>query len=324
MTTPTPVRSLTDLKHHLAGGTAPIGALVYWRGIHDVRIARAAFRAAFDAMGLGKAVGRDPKPEACLNMAAGVAVRRRDRKSTAKVQLKTKDTHAVYAVLMRRDVTTGALGETLQEPRIRYIEEARVGIDRKQSNPTPQVVTASNVAQDDGRDELIADMVREYHDVMGCIRTQEASEALMLAMSLLGGLSLRPGVYFVPARSMATVVELKAFMESQSSVEIVAWDIAATDANAGEARRDARAAFLDRVKLLADECRTFTAGLGKEEASAKSINARIKRYHDLEGQTQLYADILGDYATELHSVITAARDTFKRDVLGFDDEAVAA
>jgi hypothetical protein len=309
--------TLTDLQSHLASGTRTLGALVYWSGISDVRIPRTTFRTEFERMGLGKAVGRDPRAEACLNMAAAVASRRQGKDvQPAKVQLKEKGTHAVYAVLMRRDVAVP--GEPTA--RVRYLEEARVAVDRGQPSPFPIVITASDVDQDDARDALIADMISEYQDILANIRTQECSEALMLAMGLVGGLSLRPGVYFVPAARLATVLELKEFMYTHANVELSTWAITANDANVAQSRRDARSAFLDKIRVLVDECKAFADSKG-DELTTKSINARVARFHTLDGQAQLYADILGDQVEQLRTVIADARDAFRDSVLGTDDLA---
>jgi len=313
------INNLADLKSHLATGTRPLGALVYWSGINDVRIPRSTFRSEFERMGLGEAVGKDPKAEACLNMAAGVASRRQGKDvQPARIQLKEKNSHAVYAVLMRRDVAIPG-----EDARVRYLEEARVMVDRSQHAPSPQIVTASDVDQDDARDAVIADMVSEYNDMLGNIRTQECSEALMKAVQILGGLSLRPGVYFVPAANLAQLGELKQFMADHAGVDISTWSIATNDANLVQSRRDARAAFLDKVSTLVEECKAFASSKG-DELTARSINARIKRFHDLDGQAGLYADILGDQVTELRRVITDARNSFRDSVLGSEDAAAAA
>lgn len=310
------IASLTDLKAHLATGTKPLGALVYWSGIHDVRIPRSTFRSEFDRMGLGAAVGRDPKAEACLNMAAAVASRRQGKDvQPARIQLKEKNSHAVYAVLMRRD-TAVAGGEN----RVRYLEEARVMVDRGQPSPSPVVVTASDVDQDDARDAVIADMCAEYADILGNIRTQECSEALMHAMALLDGLSLRPGVYFIPAKHLPKVGELRAFLAAHANVDLSVWSIASSDANVAQSRRDARAAFLDKVNTLVEECKAFAATKG-EEMTTRSFNARVKRFNDLDGAAMLYADILGDQIETIRRVITDARAAFKTECLGADDAA---
>lgn len=311
---PAPITNLAALQGHLAAGAKTLGTLVYWNNVADVRIGRARFRAAFDAMGLGGAVGRDPKAEACLNMAAAVASRRQRLNTPAvKIQLKEKGTHAVYAVLMRRDLAVPG-----EAARVRYIEEARVAIPRDQHAPTAQYVTASDVAPDDERDEVIADMISEYDDLLLNIRTAEFSKALVAAMSLLGGLSLRAGVYFVPAASMPQLNELRRFVADHTTVALTTWIIGSNDANLAQARTDARSALLDRVGTLVEECRAF-ATAKVDDLSARSINARLKRFGDLEGQATLYADILGDRVDELRQTIADAKKAFRDSVLGPDD-----
>jgi hypothetical protein len=307
--TPARIETAGDLRAHLANGTKPLGALVYWNGLANVRIPRGVFRAEFERLGLGTAIGRDPKAEACLSMAASVASS--SRKGAAKVKLKEKGTHAVYAVMMRRDITLPD-----HDLRLRLIEEARIAIDRGQPSPTPTVITADDVAPDDDRDAVIDAVIAEYTDLLANARTEEVSEALMEAMVLLGGLTLRPGVYFVPTANLGRLHDLRVFIEAYTSIAISAWDISTTDVNAAQTVRDARATFLDKIHELAEECRTYVEAKGDDELTAKSINTRIRRFQDLDGQVELYADILGDQAKQLRTTLEAARAAFQKSVLG--------
>ena len=305
------VAGTAELKREMAAGDELLGSLVFWTGLSDVRIPRQAFRDEFTRMGLGAAIGRDPKAEACLSQAAGQATTKLKRKGLAQVRLKDKGTHAVYAVLMRRDVTLPD-----QETRVRYLEEARIVIDRGQPSPKPVIVTADDVAQDDDRDEVIDAVCVLYRDLLDNVHTEEVSEALMEAMVLLGGLTLRPGVYFVPAANAPQLQALRLFLESYTAINLSTWDISRTSANAEQSARDARATFLDKIHELGEECRAFVAEKGEEEASAKSINTRIRRFTDLEGQVELFADILGDHAANLRATLEATREAFRTSVLG--------
>ncbi len=312
MTDHTPV-TLSDVRDAMAAGDRQLGALVYWRGLSNVRVARDVFRTGFTVAGFGAAVGRDPKAEACLNQAAGIASRGQGRGvARARVELKAKGTHAVYAVLMRRDVPD-ATGGT----RVRYLEEARIAVDRGQPSPTPTVTVATDAPADDARDQVIADVVTHYTDLLGNVLTQEMSQALQAAMDVAGALPLRPGVYFIPAASMERIRALQSFLTVHTDVVLTTWDIAATDVNASEAKRDAREAFLERVKTIGDEAREWVAGLAADEdPSAKSVNARVKRFKELEGQIQLYADILGDYQDELRAALADAQTAFRDAIVG--------
>lgn len=312
----TPVRSLDELKGALKGSGSLLGWLVYWEGLAGVSIPRTAFRAAMEKMGLGAIIGRDPKAEACMSLAAQVVVRRQGKKATpAQIKLKDKGRFSTYAVCMRRDIA-GATQE-----RMRWIEEARVVLDRGQPSPTPTIVIEPGAPDDDSRDALIADLVNEYRDTLSNIRTEEASEALSAAMGELSGLTLRPGAYFVPAASGAILVELREYFEAHTRVAISCWDIAASSSNAGTAARSARQRFLDDVATLSEECRSFADSRG-EEMTTKSVNARVKRFQELEGKVELYAGILGDLAEDLRGEITASRRQFLA-AIGLEDDAAA-
>ena len=303
--------SLSDVRDAMASGDRKLGALVYWRGLSNVRVARDVFRTGFTVAGFGAAVGRDPKAEACLNMAAGIASRSQSRTDVrARVQLKGKGTHAVYAVLMRRDVA-----DTTGGTRVRYLEEARISVDRGKPTPTPVITVVDDAPADETRDTVIADVVTHYTDILGNILTLEMSQALQEAMDVAGALPLRPGVYFVPAANLERVRALQAFLTLHTDVVLTTWDIAASSENAAEAKRDAREAFLDKVKTIGAEAREFAASAGNE-VGQRSIEARVKRFAQLEGQIMLYADILGDYRDELNEALAAAQAEFRDAVLG--------
>jgi hypothetical protein len=121
---------------------------------------------------------------------------------------------------------------------------------------------------------------------------------------------------------MPAVEQLKTFIEANTRVAITAWSIAASDANVGEARREAREALMDKVSTLISECDEYVAIKG-DDIATKSINARIKRFQEIEGQAMLYADILGDFAEQLVEKIATARSAFADAVLGAEGAAEA-
>lgn len=312
----TPVTSKETLRAHLKGTGGLLGWLVYWEGLSGVRIPRTAFRAALESMGLGDVLGRDPKAEACMSIAAKAVVGRQKKNATpAQIKLKDKGRFSTYAICMRRDQA----GAT--QDRMRWIEEARVVIDRSQPSPKPTVVVEPGVPDDDSRDSLISDLLSEYQDTLDNIRTEEASEALSASMAHLNGLTLRPGAYFVPASAGATLAELREYMELHTRVLISCWEIGPSSANASTAARSARQKFLDDVAKLGDECREFADSRG-EEMTTKSINARVKRFQELDGRVELYAGILGDLAVDLRTTIDATRKQFLA-AIGLEDDAAA-
>lgn len=324
MTTKTTKQIKPNLAHvqtALAGGSEILGALVYWRRLDGVRIQRAKFRAGFESIGLGKAVSKDPKPEACLNQAAAMASRKQGSDGNAvRIEMKGKSpTTADYAVLVRRDEADG---------RRRYIEEALCSVQRGVRTPPPPLTTvldAAAVAQDDVRDAVIADLDARYQELLNYALTLELSDALIAALGLMEALPLRTGVYFVPQANLDQARALKAFIEGETDVQLTIWTIARSDENASEAKRDARNAFTDRFKALVGEVEGFMAELPKgEEPPTKSINARARHFRELEGQVQLYGEILGDYRDELEAKIAAAKQALLGAYLGAESEEEAA
>lgn len=293
-----------DIAKALAHGQHKLGALVYWNGLTDVRIDRALFRQGFRIAGLGRAVQRDPRPEAVLTHAVTIAQRRQGRvDEKARVELKAKGTHSTYAVLMRRDV-----GDQR-----RYIEEARIAVPRGDSGAaatTAPIVEYATAVIDDQCQALVDAVLEQYTELAAYVGTQETSETLMRAMGHAGALSLRSGIYFVPAAALDGIRLLKTFLEQNTRAALTVWDIAATAENAGTAKRDAREAFQDRLTALVAEVTAFTAeNSDPDAANAKSVNARVRRFGDLDGRVSLWADVLGDHVAELRAAIAAAKSS---------------
>lgn len=308
--TVTPV-DFGELKEALAQGEKLLGAMVYWNNLTDVRIDRTLFRQGFRLCGLGKVVAKDPKPEASLNQAAAIATRRQGRDvEPARVELKSKATEATYGVLMRRDVAD----------RRRYIEEAQISVVRDQPEPTPFVQTDPGAPLDPQRDEIIASVLEQFRELRGYAHTQELSETLMRAMGHIGALSMRTGVYFVPAGALHTITLLKTFLESNTTATMSVWEIRATKGNTANAKRDAREAFAERLSELVDEVKTFTAGTSVDDVQMKSINARVKRFKELDARVGLWADILGDHQLELRSAIAEAKQKLLGAYLGDSED----
>jgi hypothetical protein len=304
--------TLGEVRKAMAAGERVLGALVYWRALSTVSVERQAFRDGLRSLGLGKALGAIPRPESLLNRACGVAMRNQDRKRPAiKLQLKTKGTHSVYAVLARRDdhSITGA------QPKVRYLEEALITLDRTQTAPVPGVFVHPGAPPDDHRDAVTAEVLRAYADLRDNVHTEELSDTLIRAMAVLSALALRTGVYFVPSVNLVAVHALQDWLSTHTSAQLTAWDIGEGDRNKAEAQQDARHSFRHRLGVLVETCREFTAGL-TEAASEVSVAARARQFRQLEAECELFADILGDYRTELTGAINAAHEAFKSAVLG--------
>lgn len=299
--------SQDEVRVAMAQGKNKIGALVYWKGITGVRIERGIFRQGFRVAGLGRAVQRDPLPEAVLHQASMVAKRRQDRDAPkAKVELKAKGTHATYAILARRD-----LGDQW-----RYIEEARVAVERSRSGqllggyPTPSVEVDPAAPADAQRDALVEEMLQNYTDLCKYAGSEELSSTLTRAMGVARGVPLRGGVYLIPAARLDQVRLLKAFLEQNTTAALTVWDIHASDENAAEAKRGAREAFKERLDELVSEVKAFAdANADPEKANAKSVNAHARHFADLDARVMLWVDVLGDHIAELRGSISQAKDS---------------
>jgi hypothetical protein len=311
------IKSLSDVQAVLASGDRIIGALVYWRALSTVRVPRDEFRDGFRRLGLGKALGRLPKPETLLHRACSRAMASQGKKQVpVKIALKTKGTHCVYAVLVRCDDHSAPEGA-----RMRYLEDALITLDRGQPNPTPQVVLhhraegARTPAEFSHRDRVIEQALAAYSDLRDNVFTDELSDTLMRAMGLLSAIPLRTGVYFAPAVNLVAIRELQAFVAEKTTASITGWEIGESDANRHEAQEDARQSFRHRLGVLVETCREFTDGL-TEAAGDISVAARARQFKALEAECEVFADILGDYRDDLVASIAAAHAAFKTAVLG--------
>lgn len=340
--------SAAKFEAALAHGDADIGALVYWRDLFGLRIPRDVFRTGMRACGLGGALARDPSPEKLLNVAAGTANRKQDRTAPrVKVELKAKGTHAVYAVLARRDVEADCAacaahygqpggpcdeGKPVASPhrngaprpslRVRYLEETTVAVDREHGGSLI-VHDLPGTLDDVNREDVVKRVVDEYADLLVNAHGQEVSETLTRAMDSMGALPLRTGTYFVPASQLGAVRALRDFIEKNTKATITSWIIRGDDENAATAKRDAREAMLDRIECLVTEVREFTESTPVEDAATKSVNAAVRKFRELDGKVQLYADILGDYVSELHGAIADAKQRLLGAYLGDADDQAA-
>lgn len=303
----------------LAEGSESLGAIVFWSSLEGVRIKRDVFRGIFQDAGLGAALGRDPKPEACLNRAAlyaslatsqGYA---KGRKAPIRVEMKTKDdTHAIYSVLVRNDMSDG---------RVRYIEEARIICERWVSAPSLDVVINPKASENPERDAVIDTVLDRYDEILNYALTSEMSKTLINAMKIVSALTLRTGVYFVPESNEGMVTRLREALAREAGLHVSSWSISRTSDNLLEARRDACAAMRDRLNELQRSAQELIDETPEgEELAPKKLAARMRHLIELESDAALYTDILGSYASELQVSLAKARAALGGSVAGlFED-----
>lgn len=304
--------SVQEAKRSIGAGDRAIGAMVYWTALTDVRIARTLYRQGFTSCGLQDALTADPKAEKVLNIAVGIANRRQGgADATGYAELKHKtDTEVAYQVVMRRDLSD----------RARYLEEARIRLDRGQHAPRPVVDVDPRAPQDESRDRLVDTIVDQYTELLAYADTQEVSKALVCAVrDVCSGLTLKAGFYLVRTEYLPQLMQLQKFMTSEMGANLEIWEIKTTDVNKAAAQRNAKESLRESLNVLLAEVEAFrTEHTDPEKVAAKSVNAQVKRFRELDGKVQLYADILGGYARDLTKAITTAKQEFVTAYCGDD------
>lgn len=303
-----------EIANSLSRGSRNIGAIVYWTGLTDVKIARPLWRQGLHVAGIADAVGKDPGPDAMLNQATKMASRKQGRGvNRARFELKSKGQFATYLVKMPRDLPD----------RRQDIEEVTISVDCYAVAPQLIVHNLPGIPTDEHRDSVIGEVVEWYTEIQQYVFTEEVSDALVEAMKFLNALSLRTGVYFVSAADVDRVRAVQKFIEASTTARFTVWNIKGDDENAQEARHDTRTALTARLDEVIAKVQKFTEEITVEDATPRSVNARVKLFRELDAQVELYADILGDYAVQLNEKIAKARETLLGSYLAIDDATEA-
>ena len=304
----------TDFERELGRGSTTIGALVYWTSLKDCKLSRVLFKQGMELCGVGDAV-KTPKTETLLTEACSRAARHQGRDvDPVKLELKSKGQESVYRVMMRRDV----------DGRARTIEEAQIAVDRYAVGATPTVKTLDGVPPDAQRDRILDDVVEWFSELQMNVFAPEVSDVLVESMEILNALSLRTGCYFVTADQMDKVRAIAAFLAANTRAKITIWDMRATPENVATARVDAYESFVDKLADLTMRVKKFTDRVSVEDATARSVNAKIREFKDLDAQVDLWADVLGDAQASLRESIENARTAILGDYLGLADDSLDA
>jgi hypothetical protein len=304
----------TTVKGALGRGRRLLGAMVYWTGLTDVRIARPLWRQGLDIAGVADAVSGDPGSDALLNTACQFATRRQPRGGDrVRIELKAKGQDAIYRVMVPRPQVDG---------RARTLEEATISVDCYAEGAEPVVDLVAGVAPHADRDRVVADVVEWFGELRNYIFTDEVSSALVDIVKHLHGAPLRTGVYFVPASQVDRLHAVKRFIESSTTAHVTAWNINADDQNTVEARHTTREVFTARLDDVIAKVQKFTATVTPDDALARSVNAKVKLFKELEAEVELWSDVLGDYVAQLNTTIATAKQTLLGKYLGLvDDDA---
>jgi hypothetical protein len=307
----TPTQEIqTVLRGH---GEHIVGALAMW-SLRDVFVARDQLRAAFESMGLGDAVPRDPSFSACLTRAC-----ERVRKGKPGIVFdKVAETpeRSVFAVSDRTKDESSAT--------VRYDQRVRIAVAK----------ATGALELEDQLDGTLLAVAEAYQDILTYAGTEDLSACLSRAMhgkgtdSLLCATNLRGeagGVYFVPAEKLATLQTLASWVGEQGESEFSVWQVTGSHQHLAQAARAAKTAFSAKLDTLRREVEVFAAKTraeaGSEDAQTQaqldaSIGIRRERYEQLAAQVETYADVLGAKRDELIASIGQARDALRLAILG--------
>jgi hypothetical protein len=283
-----------------AQGRKVVGAFCYW-SLSNVCVARDEWRETMDKLGLGRAVGRSPRPEAVLSDAVGLAktgvkgvlMRRLDRYSWAVVEeVRTADDVLTHTHVLTLSVP--ASGGNMQ---------------------TLAVVPVVGQAAEDVAKKVAAG----FDKIVANVLTADLSTMLTTAMHgstvrpMLGAISLRDrtgGLYLLPSGSVAQAKALAAavnVLPGGSRVEVLT--LYADQENLAAAAASAKASFTTQLNELREELATFVEDI---KASGKEVNdrntdVRLGRLNSLDARVDMWSDVLGDVRSELAASIAAAK-----------------
>jgi hypothetical protein len=306
---------MTDTEKKLAdffkgGGSEVMGAVVMW-SLSGVHAPRAQLREDLEAIGLGAAVPKDPRPERLLGKAVEAS------RSGARGLVFRRKSKREWAVVEEAEVE-GVLEMT---------HTITLGVEK---NPADYFATMRPVRGSDGNHtdhpepskaaKALADrVVAQYEDAREFATTDDLSIILTQCMGgttktpLLGAVSLRQetgGVYFVPGCSVEAVQQLKAVVERVAPAShVTVLTLYGAQENLEEAAHAARQSFQAKLNELRGELTDFVAEMkaGEKEMTDRHVATRVSRLDTLQERVDMWKGALGDVQDELVEAIGAAK-----------------
>lgn len=299
----------------LRSGARPVAAFVFWT-LAAINIGRAKLRERFESIGLGKAVGRDPRPEALLATAVKACSRGLPKAARGSGITFRRLGRYAFAILEER---LGG-GEVL-------LVEHTLTITLEQSGSVWEAVTktASGHASSPAL-ELSERVLDAYLHARDFVDSTELSSMITTALHgtltspMLAAVSLRErsgGLYLVPAQSVELARMLATVVREESSSSFHVLSLYADEENLRAACGVARESLAGRLNELRDEVSEFVAEQKAQDKDTgeRNLKARLRRYDALRARVDVYADLLGEAKTDLVSGIENAKSELAR-VLG--------
>ncbi len=313
--------TISHLGDFLAsGGHQTIGAIVFW-SLSGVRIERSELRAAFEEIGMGAAVPKDPRHSASLTTAVHQAavgkpnvLMRKVAKGWAVV-LESPDPEQPARLRHTHAATVVADPMELAVERRRAAQPERLApeLDWKIQAPAEAIAKVLPIARE---------IEERFIDVRKHLDTSDLSCILVNAMhgttrdQLLAAVSLRQtsgGLYFVHASKVPALLSLRAAVERLApKCDLNVLTITGNADNLAAAGKAARQSFLAQLSDLRKEVSEFRASVPLGERTERSVTTRAAAYQQLAGKVELFRDVLGNVASELGEAISAARVEVER------------
>jgi len=319
--------TIRDLGDFLgAGGHQAVGAIVFW-SLSSVQIERAELRAAFEQIGMGAAVPKDPRHSTSLTTAVhqmlvgkpGVLARKVDKgwgivieshqavePGTGQARARLRYQHSATVVADPFDLGMAARREKFPEQRALELDWT--------FTPASDCVRRTF--------ELAREVEQRFLDARRYLDTSDLSTILVNAMhgttrdSLLGAVSLRQtagGLYFVHASKIEKLRALQGVLARLApQSEITLLTITGSADNLAAAAKAARQSFQLQLAELRSEVAEFRRTTPIGNRSERSITTRADHYRQLAARVELFRDVLGSITDQLEAEITGARGELER------------
>jgi len=264
-----------------------LGALAFW-SLRDVSVERADLRAALEAIGLGFASSKDPKPQACLRMAVEI-VRRSTTSDVVFDRVSDSPSEIVYAMSSR---SADQVAEVAT-----YQHRTRVRLDK----------ASGALSLEDTTDETLLAVAAKYRHLITYLTTAEFGMVLVNALRGRGhstGLSAinvrgdAGGVYFVSSSYVETLGKLADIVDGiVGRGAFTVWPILANDRAAEQTSVAVRTDLTSRVQDVRLDVRTLLASVKSDAGSdlaTRQVAARVAAFDGLRSRIEAYSEILGE------------------------------
>lgn len=309
---------ITDLSAYLqGGGQKTIGAFCFW-SLSGVKVLRTEFRAAFEAIGMGAAVSRDPRFETTLGVAAAAL-------PVGKKDVVTRRHDGGFAILVETDVD-GRMGlkqvahVTVEKDKWRVEDARKKDLNRLAPELVWKFMGTTKLLE---RAKVLArELEQAFAESRSYVDTSDLSNTLVNAMhgttkdALLQAVSLRQttgGLYFLHSSKVEQARALVAMVQQLAPKCVVTvMTVTGDHDNLEAAALAARTSFTSQLGELKAELRKFRLETPIGERSERSVSTRLNHFKQLRGRVELFRDVLGSIAGELAQEIDEGRAEVER------------